>query len=105
MEHLNEAARLHYRDEILRLTEALNRQMPPGSEPLRVPDVRFRRNIGEHAGKCYTIEGEPLSREEYDTYLQRVLPSENDYRLLDDLTSREGWVEAKPLVASRPAHG
>ncbi len=105
MEHLNEAARLLYREEICQLTEALNRLVPPGSEPLRVPDVRFRRTIGEHAGERFTIEGDPLSSDEYEKYLQHALPSDADYRLLDDLMKSEDWLEQKKVPAPRAAHG
>ncbi len=105
MEHLNEAARMHYRDEISRLTDALNRLLPTGSEPLRVPDVRFNRKIGEHAGKAYTVDGQPLSTSECAESLERVLPTDNDYKLLDDLTRQDGWVEPKSATAPRAAHG
>jgi hypothetical protein len=100
-----EAARLLYREEISRLTDALNRLVPPGSESLRVPDVRFRRSIGEHAGGRCTIEGDPLSAGEYDKYLQRVLPSDEDYRLLEELAGSDGWVEQKNVPTPRAAHG
>jgi benzoyl-CoA 2,3-dioxygenase component B len=105
MEHLNEAARLLYRDEISRLTDALNHLLPPGSPPLLVPDVRFHRGIGEHAGKCFTVDGQPLSKEDYNQYLERALPSEDDYKMLDEITSREDWVERKNAPAPRPARG
>ncbi len=104
MEHLNEAARLLYRDEISRLTDALNRLLPAGAEPLRVPDIRFRRSIGDHAGGRYTVEGEPLSADEYDKYLQRVLPSDDDYRLLEELARSDDWVEQRNVPAPRAAH-
>jgi hypothetical protein len=69
-----------------------------------VPDIRFRRSIGEHAGQRFTIEGEPLSQDEYDKYLERALPSDNDYKLLDDLTRQDDWVERKNAPAPRTAH-
>ena len=105
MEHLNEAARLLYRDEISTLTDALNRLLPPGEQPLQVPDIRFRRSIGEHAGKHYSVEGNALSANEYEEYLRRVLPSDADYQLLDDLARSDDWVERKNLPAPRAAHG
>jgi benzoyl-CoA 2,3-dioxygenase component B len=105
MEHLNEAARLLYREEIAGLTEALNRLLPAGSEPLKVPDIRFRRGIGEHAGKGFTIDGDPLSKEDYDQYLRRVLPSEDDYKALDEIARRDDWVERKNAPAPRAVRG
>jgi benzoyl-CoA 2,3-epoxidase subunit B len=99
MEHLNEAARLLYVEEIADLTDSLNRLLPAGAEPLRIPDVRFNRRIGEHAGGTFTVEGRPVSGAEYPAYLASVLPSDQDYRALEELCGRPGWIAEKHVPA------
>ncbi len=99
MEHLNEAARLLYVDEIGQLTASLNRLLPKDAEPLVLPDVRFNRRIGEHVGAKVGVDGRSVPESDYQAYLASVLPSDDDYVLLDELTKREGWIEAKNVNA------
>ncbi len=102
MQHLNEGARYLYYQEIKQLTDSLNRLLPADAQPLVVPDIRFNRKIGEHAGKCYTIDGQPISQADYAAYLQSVLPSDGDYATFGELARREGWVEPKAAQPPRP---
>jgi benzoyl-CoA 2,3-dioxygenase component B len=95
MEHLNEAARLLYVEEVSHLTASLNRLLPADSEPLVIPDVRFNRRIGEHAGAHVAVDGSAVPAGEYDAYLASVLPSAGDYALLDELSKEPNWIEAK----------
>lgn len=89
---LNELARSHFLAECQRLVEGLN-QYISGSQPrLFVPDLKFRRSIGEFAGKTYSARGESLPAEEYQTHLNEVLPTPEDERILDKIFMDKGWV-------------
>ncbi|MBL8696470.1 MAG: benzoyl-CoA 2,3-epoxidase subunit BoxB [Planctomycetes bacterium] len=49
-----------------------------------LPSLRFNRNIGIHGGKSYDPSGNPMSREEYDRRRPDWLPSEADYRYVQN---------------------
>ena len=91
-ERLNEAARSLYRQELLGLTEALNKLIPEGQPRLFVPDERFHRKLGQHAGKPYSATGELLSEEAYASHLAAAVPSAEDERILDDLFKEPDWI-------------
>jgi benzoyl-CoA 2,3-dioxygenase component B len=91
-ERLNEYARDLYRREIEGLVDALNRDLPAGVPPLRLPDARFHRAIGEFAGARFSVDGRPLDSAAYERHLAEVLPSETDRRELESLTRDAGWI-------------
>ncbi len=47
---------------------------------IKLPSLRFNRNIGIHAEKNYDLEGNPISREEFERKMPSWLPSEEDRR-------------------------
>ena len=77
-ERLNESSRSLYVQEVSGLIEALNKEVPPDQPKLFIPDEKFRRGIGEYAGKPYSIRGEFLSEEAYERHLREVLPGHDD---------------------------
>jgi benzoyl-CoA 2,3-dioxygenase component B len=91
-QHLNELARAAYLEECERLVQDLNRLLPPESERLRLPDLRFNRRIGGYAGRPYTAEGSPIAPEAYPAYLGGVLPTTEDRALVERLTREDGWI-------------
>jgi benzoyl-CoA 2,3-dioxygenase component B len=91
-ERLNEHAREAYIDECERLVADLNRLLPAGVDPLRLPDVRFNRRIGDHAGKPFSLDGELMPEDAYPSYLARVLPNADDKALLESLTRTGDWI-------------
>ncbi|MBI2266653.1 MAG: phenylacetate-CoA oxygenase subunit PaaI [Armatimonadetes bacterium] len=92
MERLNEEARELYRQECEALIGRLNQGLRPDSPKLVCPDIRFNRSIGEHANRHYALDGTPLGREEYDSYLKSVLPSEGDERRLQAILREGAWI-------------
>lgn len=98
---LNSMARQHFHDEITRQVALLNKAIPSdaaGADDnghLYVPDMKFRRDIGEHADQCYSVHGEPLSDAEYEEHLQEVLPTEEDEELLEELFKEGDWIAPK----------
>jgi len=91
-DRLNEAARGLYRQELEGLTAALNRLIPEGRPKLVLPDERFNRKLGTHAGKPYSVTGEPLGEERYAAYLADVLPSPEDERILREIFKDNDWI-------------
>jgi hypothetical protein len=91
-DHLNELARQHYLKELTELIAALNKFIPEDQPPLRLPDVRFHRSIGEYEGKTYSVTGELLSPDAYALHLQENLPTSQDKAILVDIFKEPGWV-------------
>lgn len=91
-DRLNELARGHFLAEGQRLVEGLNQHIPEGQPLLFMPDLKFRRSIGQFAGEHYSIKGELLSPQEYQKHLAEVLPGPEDERLLNEIFQGKGWV-------------
>ena len=91
-ERLNEMARAHYLEECRGLVDNLNRFVPEGEPRLRVPDVKFNRSIGDHAGMTYGVDGDLLSDTEYGKHLSEALPGAEDERVLDEVFREKDWV-------------
>lgn len=91
-EGLNEYARTLYQQDIANHVAALNNVLPAGSPKLTIPDPKFNRSIGSHAGKFYTIAGEPVDADKYPAYLASVLPSAKERETLRDLCADPSWI-------------
>lgn len=97
---LNEGARALYVAECHDLIERLNRIVPEGEPPLYVPDPRFHRAIGKHAGAPYSVTGELLDAADYDRHLREVLPSEEETARVRDLQRDPAWIAPKTQAAA-----
>ncbi|HLC42703.1 MAG TPA: Phenylacetic acid catabolic protein [Methylomirabilota bacterium] len=91
-ERLNEAARNLYVQEVAGLVAALNKGIPAGQLALLVPDDKFRREIGEYAGKPYSVRGELLSPEAYEQHLREALPGAKDEAILSEVFKGKDWI-------------
>lgn len=89
---VNELARGQYYKEVKGLIELLNKDVGEGKPKLAAPDLKFRRNIGEHKGQRFSVTGEALDEEAYNRHLQDVLPSEADRKKLREITKEKGWI-------------
>jgi hypothetical protein len=49
-----------------------------GKRKLRVPHMKFNRQIGDYAGEFYRIEGNPLNEGEFQAHTTQVLPGPAD---------------------------
>jgi hypothetical protein len=49
-----------------------------GKPKLRVPHMKFNRQIGDYAGEFYSIEGNPLNEVEFQAHITQVLPGPAD---------------------------
>ncbi len=94
-ENLNDHARQLYREECVKLTELINKLIPEEQPRLRVPDIRFNRQIGRYAGQYYTVEGEQLTAQEYAAYLPTVLPTAEDKEALRSIFKEKDWIVPK----------
>jgi len=72
--------------------DGINEHVPADQPRLFAPDLKFRRSIGEFAGKTFSVKGEPLSVEEYHKHLAQVLPTSDDEQLLSDIFKERDWV-------------
>lgn len=91
-DRLNDLARAHYLTECQKLIDGLNQFVPEGQPKLVAPDLKFRRSIGEHADKPYSVTGELLSLDAYEKHLAEVLPSAEDEKVLNDIFKETDWV-------------
>ncbi len=91
-EKLNEFSRTHYLNECRGLVDNLNNFIPEGEPHLEIPDVRFNRSIGDHAGMRYGVHGDLLSETEYEKHLSEVLPGAEDERVLNEIFKDKDWV-------------
>src|SRR3972149_786359 len=82
---LNELSRVQYFNECQRLVDELNKLIPKDQPKLGIPDLKFRRAIGDYAGKPYSVEGKLLAEEEHAKYLAEVLPGPEDERILGEI--------------------
>jgi benzoyl-CoA 2,3-dioxygenase component B len=96
LEHLNEAARNLYVREIEELVADLNRHLPDDQPKLRLPDVKFRRRIGDYAGQPYAVDGILLTPTAYEQHLRDVLPAPEDLTLMEALMQEADWIESRP---------
>jgi benzoyl-CoA 2,3-epoxidase subunit B len=97
LDHLNEAARSLYVRELEELVADLNRVIPDDQPKLRLPDLKFRRRIGDDASQPYAVDGTLLSSEAYERHLQEVLPTPQDLKLMDELMKEPDWIESRPV--------
>jgi benzoyl-CoA 2,3-dioxygenase component B len=104
-ENLNDTARRLYYDEVCRLTETLNKLIPQGQPKIMVPDLKFNRHIGEYADQCYSVQGGPMTREEYETYLPTVLPTDEDRATLASIFKEKDWIVPKGEKEFEPSEG
>jgi hypothetical protein len=97
LDHLNELARSLYVRELEALIDDLNRAIPEDQPKLRLPDLKFRRHIGDAAQQPYAVDGTLLSPEAYERHLQAVLPMPDDLQLMDQSMKEPDWIEARPI--------
>ncbi|HTN71333.1 MAG TPA: Phenylacetic acid catabolic protein [Methylomirabilota bacterium] len=94
LERLNEEARNLYYKEDCQIIDSLNALIPEGKPKLRAPDPKFNRQIGDYAGKMYSVEGNPLSEAEYKNHLAKVLPGPEEAKILEPIFKAGNWMTA-----------
>ena len=99
LERLNEEARLLYYKEDCGIIESLNRLIPEGKTKLRAPDMKFNREIGDYAGKHFSVTGEPLSEAQFAKHLEQVLPGPEDRKILEPIFKAGNWMMADAKAA------
>jgi hypothetical protein len=91
---VNEIARNLYYKEVQGLVEILNKDIGPDKPRLYTPDLKFKRSIGEHEGKRFSVRGEVLDEAGYATHLEEVLPSAVDRATLRKIAKEPDWIAA-----------
>jgi benzoyl-CoA 2,3-epoxidase subunit B len=105
LERLNDEARNLYYNEDCEIIESLNRLIPEGKPKLRAPDMKFNRQIGDYAGKRYTVDGldaNCLTEAEYQAHLAQVLPGPEDQKILEPILKTNGWMSTGAAGAEQP---
>jgi len=92
MSKLNELSRTTFFKEVSALVDALNHHVPEDQPKLRIPDDKFRRNIGQYAGMTYSVTGEKLSPEAYEKHLKEVMPTPEDDQFVIGLEKEKVWI-------------
>ncbi|HEY7320393.1 MAG TPA: hypothetical protein VIE89_22740, partial [Candidatus Binatia bacterium] len=72
--------------------ELLNKEIADGRPRLYVPDIKFRRGIGDYKDKRFSVNGAPLDEKAYMEHLQEVLPTDKDRAELRRFTKETGWI-------------
>ena len=103
LEHLNEHVRQDYVNECQRLMDDLNKYVAKGEPKLSLPNDRFNRSIGKYADQSYSIDGRPLSQEEYAKHLSQVLPGPEDKKILETIFQEGDWLEPMPAKLAAEA--
>ena len=78
--------------EVRDLMASLNKLVPDGQPTISLPDPKFHRSIGEHAGKTYSTTGELLSADAFESHLEETLPGPADKEKLGDIFKDQDWV-------------
>jgi benzoyl-CoA 2,3-dioxygenase component B len=94
VEGLNERAREQFHAEITKTVEQVN-AVNAAEEKLYVPDLRFNRKIGDFAGERWSVDGRPLSEDEWQRYAPTVLPTAEDEARLAELFKNPNWIATK----------
>jgi benzoyl-CoA 2,3-dioxygenase component B len=94
LDRLNEEARNLYYQEDCEIIDGLNALVPEGQPKLRAPDMKFNRQIGDYAGKLYSVEGAPLTEAEYSEHLAKVLPGPEEKKTLEPIFKSGNWMAA-----------
>ncbi len=100
-EHLNELSREMYKQEVDKLIDQINKQLPADSPKIVAPDMKYHRSIGEFAGKTYSAAGELLTSAEYQKHLTETLPTPQEQKFIAALMHEPGWIAPREsLVAT-----
>ncbi len=105
-EKLNEEARHHYHEEIVREVRKLCNYLPDDAPRLYVPHENFNREIGTYKRQRYTVEGTLFegSDDEWNQYIETHLPTKQDEEDLKEYFKQQ-WVAEKPMTAKQIASG
>ena len=97
-EHLNELSREMYKQEVDRLIDQINKQLPDDSPKIVAPDMKYHRGIGEFAGKTYSVSGELLAPAEYEKHLTETLPTSQEQQFIAALMHESGWIAPRETL-------
>ena len=56
--------------------------------------MKFNREIGDYAGKMYSVTGEPLAEADYKKHLAEVLPGPEERKVLEPIFKAGNWMSA-----------
>ena len=94
-EHLNEESRMHYFNEIKAEMVRISKPRKEGEPELFIPSDKFNRGLGNYHGQKWTVHGEPFegNEEDWQAYLDSVLPTDEDERILREEYLTQEWIQ------------
>ena len=93
-DHLNEASRMLYFEELNKEMERINARRKEGEPALFIPSDKFNRSVGKFQGKKHDLKGNPFegNDKEWEQYLDEVLPNDEDEAKLKEYFKEE-WIQ------------
>jgi benzoyl-CoA 2,3-dioxygenase component B len=91
-ETVNQIARELYYKEVEGLVGILNKEIDAARPRLYVPDIKFKRGIGEYKEKRFSVNGEALDEQAYSRHLREALPTDEDTETLRQITKEANWI-------------
>lgn len=93
-EHLNEASRNLYWEELKAEMVRINKGRAEGEAALYIPSDKFHRSVGKYVDVRTTTTGEPFEGDDaaWEEYLNNNLPSDEDKATLEELFKQE-WIQ------------
>ena len=89
-----------YKQEVDKLIDQINNQLPADSPRIVAPDMKYHRGIGEFAGKTYSVTGEVLTPAEYEKHLAETLPTPQEQQFIAALMHESGWIAPRESLIS-----
>lgn len=93
-EHLNEASRNLYWEELKAEMGRINKGREEGEQELSIPSDKFHRSVGKWVGMRFTTTGEPFEGDDetWEQYLDDNLPNDADRAQLEEYFKEE-WIQ------------
>jgi benzoyl-CoA 2,3-dioxygenase component B len=100
-DHLNEASRNLYWEELRQEMVRINKGRPEGQEELFIPSDKFNRGVGNYVDIKFTTTGEPFTGDNaaWKQYLYDNLPNDEDLPELDELFKQD-WIQYREWKAN-----
>ncbi len=95
-EHLNENARSKYLAEVQKVVATLNKVKPEDWQEFTLPDLRYCRRIGDHAGEYWSVDGARLTEDEYRQHLLDTQPRPEDKAYMVEIMKTKDWIAPPP---------
>ena len=86
---------MHYFNEIKAEMVRISKPRKEGEPELYIPSDKFNRGVGHYHGQRWDVHGEPFegSDADWQAYLDSVLPTDEDERILREEYLTQDWIQ------------